>query len=144
LLKSRSLRDDVDHLQQEDDVRHVEALPLDACISHEKMLRNRRIDMIRHTVLAGFALAAVVALGSFCSAIDQPLRPTQAASALGGFPAARYSRPLDQEAERIKRLTESLEQSRAAAEKNLLLLADVGYYEAELAASRRVQSVVAQ
>ena len=100
--------------------------------------------MIRHTVLAGFALAAVVALGSFSSATDQPLRPTQAASALSGFPVARYSRPLDQEAERIERLTESLEQSRAAAEKNLLLLADVGYYEAELAASRRVQSVVAQ
>ena len=100
--------------------------------------------MTRHTVLAGFALAAVVALGSFSSATDQPLRPTPAASALGGFPAARYSRPLDQEAERIKRLTESLEQSRAAAEQNLLLLADVGYYEAELAASRRVQSVAAR
>ena len=100
--------------------------------------------MIRHTVLAVFALAAVVALGSFSSATDQPLRPTQAASAPNGFPVARYSRPLDQEAERIKRLIESLEQSRAAAEKNLLLLADVGYYEAELAASRRVQSVVAQ
>ena len=100
--------------------------------------------MTRHTVLAGFALAAVVALGSFSSATDQPLRPPQAASAPNGFPVARYSRPLDQEAERIKRLTESLEQSRAAEEKNLLLLADVGYYEAELAASRRVQSVVAQ
>jgi len=100
--------------------------------------------MIRHTVLAGFALAAVVALGSFSSATDQPLRPTQAASAPNRFPVARYSRPLDQEAERIKRLTESLEQSRAAAEKNPLLLADVGFYEAELGASRSVQSVAAQ
>ena len=100
--------------------------------------------MIRHTVLAGFALAAVVALGSFSSATDQPLRPTQAASAPNGFPVARYSRSLDQEAERIKRLTESLEQSRAAAEKNPLLLADVGFYEAELGASRSAQSVAAQ
>jgi hypothetical protein len=108
------------------------------------MLRNRRINMTRHTVLAGFALAAVVALGSFSSATDQPLRPTQAASAPNGFPVARYSRSLDQEAERIKRLTESLEQSRAAAEKNPLLLADVGFYEAELGASRSVQSVAAQ
>ena len=78
--------------------------------------------MTRHTVLAGFALAAVVALGSFSSATDQPLRPTQTASAPNGFPVTRSSRPLDEEAERIKRLTVSLEQSRAAAEKNLLLL----------------------
>ena len=74
--------------------------------------------MTRHTVLAGFALAAVVALGSFSSATDQPLRPTQAASAPNGFPVTRSSRPLDEEAERIKRLTVSLEQSRAAAEQN--------------------------
>ena len=100
--------------------------------------------MTRHTVLAGFALAAVVALGSFSSATDQPLRPTQAASGPNGFPVTHSSRPLDEDAERIKRLTVSLEQSRAAAEQNLLLLADVGYYEAELAASRRVQSVAAR
>jgi hypothetical protein len=55
--------------------------------------------MTRHTVLAGFALAAVVALGSFSSATDQPLRPTQAASAPNGFPATHSSRPLDEEAE---------------------------------------------
>ena len=40
-------------------------------------------------------------------------------------------------------MIESLEQSRAAAAKNPLLLADVGYYEAELAASGGVVSVAA-
>jgi hypothetical protein len=98
--------------------------------------------MTRHTGLAGFALAAVVALGSFSAATDRPLGPTEAAGAFHGLPAARVSLPLD-EAWRIKHLTESLAQSRAAAEKNPLLLADVGYYETELAASR-VQSVAAR
>ena len=101
--------------------------------------------MTKHTVLAGFALAAVIALGSFSSATDQPLRPAQGASAPDGFPATRSSRPLDEEAERIRRLTKFFDQSRAAAEKDPLLLADVGYYEAELAASRRrMPSVAAQ
>jgi hypothetical protein len=100
--------------------------------------------MTKHTVVAGFALAAAVVLGSFSSAAGQPLHPTPAA-APNGFPAARCSRPLDQEAERIKRLVESLDESRAAAQKNPLLLADVGYYEAELAASHRcMQSVAAR
>jgi hypothetical protein len=97
--------------------------------------------MTRHTGIAGFALAAVVALGSFSAATDRPLGPTEA-GAFHGLPAARDSLPLD-EAWRMKRLTESLAQSRDAAEKNPLLLADVAYYEAELGANRG-QSVAAR
>jgi len=98
--------------------------------------------MTKHVVLASFALAAVLVLGSFSSAAAQPpLHPT----AFNGFPAPRCSRPPEQEAARIQRLVESLEEARAAAEKNPLLLADVGYYQAELAASRRcTQSVAAR
>jgi hypothetical protein len=44
----------------------------------------------------------------------------------------------------IRRLTESLEQSRAASEKNPLLLADVAYYQLELANARHAQAVAAQ
>jgi len=101
--------------------------------------------MTKHVVLASFALAAVLVLGSFSSAAAQPpLHPT-AATAFNGFPAPRCSRPPEQEAARIQRLVESLEEARAAAEKNPLLLADVGYYQAELAASRRcMQSVAAR
>jgi len=99
--------------------------------------------MTRHTMLAGFAVAAAVTLGSF-SATDQPLRFTPAVSAANGFPAARCSLPFDREARRIERLTRSLAQSRAAAQSNPLLLADIGYYQAELAASRScMQSVAA-
>jgi hypothetical protein len=100
--------------------------------------------MTKHTMLAGFILTAAAVLGSLSSAAGQPLRATTTA-APNGFPAARCSRPLDQEATRIQRLVESLEEARAAAEKNPLLLADVGYYEAELSASRRcMQSVAAR
>jgi hypothetical protein len=46
---------------------------------------------------------------------------------------------------RIKQLVEFVEKSRRMAVRNPLLLADVGYYEAELAASRRcLQSVAAR
>jgi hypothetical protein len=100
--------------------------------------------MTKHSVLAGFALAAVIALGSLSSATDHPRRPDDGAETLHAVPAAYASRPLDEEASRIRRLTESITQSRAAAEKNPLLLADVGYYEAELAARRGVQSVAAR
>jgi hypothetical protein len=52
------------------------------------------------------------------------------------------SRPADQEALRINQLVES-SANRAMA--TALLLADVGYYEAEIAASRRcLQSVAAR
>jgi hypothetical protein len=67
----------------------------------------------------------------------------QAVAAPNGFPAPRSSRPADQEAARINQLVEALQQSRAMAEQNPLLLADVGYYEAELAASRRCIGAVA-
>jgi hypothetical protein len=63
----------------------------------------------------------------------------------GRGPATRCSRPADQEALRIKQLVEFVEKSRRMAVRNPLLLADVGYYEAELAASRRcLQSVAAR
>jgi hypothetical protein len=99
----------------------------------------------RHAVLAGFAVAAAVALGSFAVATDQRPDPPPAGSAADGIAPACCSRPLDQDTWRqdswrqdttwrIKRLTEALDRSRAAAAKNPLLLADVGYYEAELAA----------
>ena len=64
--------------------------------------------------------------------------PVQSATAPNGFPAARCSRPADQEALRIKQLVEFVEKSRSMAVQNPLLLADVGYYEAELAASRQL------
>ena len=93
--------------------------------------------------LAILAAAMVVSLGVPASA--EPLRPTQAANAPNGFPAARCSRPADEEALRIKQLAEFVQKSRAMVVQNPLLWADVGYYEAELAASRRcLQSVAAR
>jgi len=97
--------------------------------------------MTKQSVLAGFALAAAVALGQLCSATDQPVPPST--ETFGGVPEASASQSLAV-AWRIRRLTESLEQSRAAAEKNPLLLADVGYFEAELASARRAQTAAAQ
>jgi len=91
---------------------------------------------------AGLALSAAVILGALSASVAQPTGPVQSLSAPNGFPAAHCSRPADQEALRVKQLGEFLEKSRAMAAQNPLLLADVGYYEAELAASRRcLQSV---
>ena len=71
--------------------------------------------------------------------------PVQSETAPNGLPVARCSRPADQEALRMKQLVEFLERTRSMAAQNPLLLADVGYYEAELAASRRcIQSVAAR
>jgi hypothetical protein len=90
--------------------------------------------------LANVAAAIVVSLGVSASA--EPLRPTQAANAPNGFPAGRCSRPADEEALRIKQLVEFVQKSRAMAQQNPLLWADVSYCEAELGASRRcLQSV---
>ena len=75
--------------------------------------------------------------------LPQPIGPVQSASAPNGLPAARCSRPADQEALRIRQLVDFVAQSRAMAVQNPLLLADVGYYEAELAASRRCLQAVA-
>ena len=100
--------------------------------------------MTKHGVLAGFALAAVVALGSLSSATDHPVGPNRGTESIRGVAAADASRPADEVAWRIRRLTESLQHSRAAAEKNPLLLADIGYYEPELAATRGAQSVAAR
>jgi hypothetical protein len=92
--------------------------------------------MTKRSLLAGFALAAVVALGSLCSATDHPASQNQGVETLESVASTGASRPFDEAGWRIQRLTESLEQSRTAAAKNPLLLADVAYYEAELAASR--------
>jgi hypothetical protein len=99
---------------------------------------------IRTRLLAGLAIAAAVMLGALSTSGAQPMGPVQSASAPNGFPAARCSRSADQEALRMKQLVEFVEKSKAMAVQNPLLLADVGYYEAELAASRRcLQAVVA-
>jgi len=100
--------------------------------------------MTKRSLLAGLSIAAVIALGSLCSATDHSRRLHDGAETFHAVPAADASRPLDEEASRIRRMIESLEQSRAAAAKNPLLLADVGYYEAELAASGGVVSVAAR
>ena len=89
----------------------------------------------------GLALSAAVIF----SAPPASGQPVQSETAPNGFPAARCSRPADQEALRITQLVEFVEKSRRMAVRNPLLLADVGYYEAELAASRRcLQSVAAR
>jgi hypothetical protein len=100
---------------------------------------------IRTCLRTGLAIAAAVILGALSISGAQPMGPVQSATAPNGFPAARCSRSADQEALRVKQLVEFLEKSRAMAVQNPLLLADVGYYEAELAASRRcLQSVAAR
>jgi hypothetical protein len=100
--------------------------------------------MTKHVVLAGFTLAAAVTLAPPCSATHHPAGPKQGTEMFAGVPEDAASQPLDEVAWRIRRLTESLEQSRAASEKNPLLLADVGYYQVELANARRAQATAAQ
>ena len=100
---------------------------------------------LRARLFTGLAISAAVIIGALSTSGAQPMGPVQSTAAPNGFPAARCSRPADQEALRIKQLVEFLEKSRAMAVQNPLLLADVGYYEAELAASRRcLQSVAAR
>jgi hypothetical protein len=100
---------------------------------------------IRTSLIAGLAISTAVILGALSNAAAEPARPLQTAAAPNGFPAARCSRPADQEAERAKRLTQLLDETRAATAQNPLLWASVGYYEAELAATKRcVQSVAAR
>ena len=95
-------------------------------------------------VFTGLTIAASVSLGALSPSHAQPMGPVQSLSAPNGFPVTRCSRPADQEALRVKQLAEFLDKARAMAAQNPLLLADVGYYEAELAASRRcLQSVAA-
>lgn len=55
---------------------------------------------------------------------------------------ARCPKP-EQHADVMKHLTAATERSRAAAQDNPLLLADVGFYETELAATRRCVPTVA-
>jgi hypothetical protein len=100
--------------------------------------------MTKHGVLAGFTLAATVALGPLCSATNHPVGSSQGTEMFAGVPQVAASESLDEAAWRIRRLTESLEQSRAASEKNPLLLADVAYYQVELANARRAQATAAQ
>jgi hypothetical protein len=96
-------------------------------------------------LFTGLAITGGVLLCALSSSEAQPLGPVQSLSAPNGLPAARCSRPADQEALRIKQLIEFIEKTRSMAAQNPLLLADVAYYEAELAASRRcLQSVAAR
>jgi hypothetical protein len=99
--------------------------------------------MTKHVVLAGFTLAAAVALAPPCSATDHSAGSNQGTEKFAGVPQIAASQSLDEFAWRIQRLTESLEQSRAASEKNPLLLADVAYYQVELASARRAQAAAA-
>jgi len=99
--------------------------------------------MIKHGHLAGLLQAAAVALVSVYSAAGPQHGARHTVALPNGFPAALCSRPPDQEAERIKRLAGSLAQSRAAAQQNPLLSAEVGYYDAELSASRRCLQTLA-
>lgn len=59
--------------------------------------------------------------------------------------AAAFSRcpKPEQQADLIKALTFATDRSRASAEDNPLLLADVGFYETELAATKRCVPAVA-
>ena len=62
-----------------------------------------------------------------------------------GFPAPACARPAAEEAIRIEQLIRLAEQARIKASHNPLLLADVAYYEAELAATRRcIQALAAR
>jgi hypothetical protein len=93
----------------------------------------------------GLAVVATVLVGVLTSPHAQPLGPVQSVNAPNGFPAVHCSRPADEEALRVKQLVEFLDKSRRIAGQNPLLLADVAYYEAELAASRRcLQSLAAR
>jgi hypothetical protein len=96
-------------------------------------------------LFTGLAVVAGVFAGVTISGRAQPLGPVQSLDGANGFPAAQCSRPADQEALRVKQLVEFLDKSRKVAAQNPLLFADVAYYEAELAASRRcLQSLAAR
>jgi hypothetical protein len=98
---------------------------------------------LRTRLVAGLAISAAVILGALSTSGAQVRGPVQSATAPNGFPAPHCSRPADQEALHIKQLVEFVEKSRAMAVQNPLLLADVGYYEAELSASRHCLQAVA-
>jgi len=89
--------------------------------------------VVNRKVLVAVTIAVVSIVGAFTGAVAQP----------NGFPQPRCSRPADQEALRLVRLADAVRQSRAAAERDPLLWADVGYYEAELKASRSCVPTVA-
>ena len=96
----------------------------------------------RARFFTGLALSAAVIFGAPSAFGAQQVESVPSETTPNGFPAARCSRPANQEALRLKKLVEFVEKSRRMAMRNPLLLADVGYYEAELAASRRcLQSV---
>jgi hypothetical protein len=97
----------------------------------------------RASFVAGLAIFAMVAFSAVSTSAVQAAGPVQSAAAPNGFPAARCSRTADQESLRIKQLIEFVEKSRAMAAQNPMLLADVGYYEAELSASRRCLQAMA-
>jgi hypothetical protein len=84
------------------------------------MASIRRIAFFLTIVAAGFAAASDAAANTF----------------------PRCPKPAEH-AEVVKVLTLATERSRAMAEDNPLLLADVGFYETELAATRRCVPAVA-
>jgi len=97
----------------------------------------------RARFFTGLALSAAVIFGAPSAFGAQQVESVPSETTPNGFPAARCSRPANQEALRLKKLVEFVEKSRRMAVRNPLLLADVGYYEAELAASRRCLQAVA-
>jgi hypothetical protein len=101
------------------------------------------LTTIRARFITGLALSAAVICGAPFASGAQKSESVPSDIAPNGFPAARCSRPADQEALRVTQLVEFVEKSRRMAVRNPLLLADVGYYEAELAASRRCLRAVA-
>jgi hypothetical protein len=96
----------------------------------------------------GFLTGLAVVAGVFIGVVNchaQPLGPVESLNGPNGLPVAHCSRPADQEALRVKQLADFVDKSRRIAVQNPLLLADVAYYEAELAASRRcLQSLAAR
>src|SRR5258708_8292299 len=89
-------------------------------------------------LFTGFALSVTVIFGALSNSGAQPIGHVQSATAPNGFPAARCSRPADEEALRILRLVEFVEKSRSMAVQNPLLFPDLGYYPADPAPTLRL------
>src|SRR5262249_50843444 len=117
------------------------------------MLRQKHVELLlpwsqamaitRTPILFALAIAAASVFGGGGDAGAGPRQLARVEA--NGLPQPRCSRPAEQESLRIQRLVDMVAETRAAASRDPLLLADVGYYEAELAASRRcVQSVASR
>jgi hypothetical protein len=71
------------------------------------------LTTIRARFFTGLALSAAVIFGAPSASGAQQLESVPSDIAPNGFPAARCSRPADQEALRVKQLVEFVEKSRA-------------------------------